>query len=55
VGRQISGRQSLLTETQRNSMKIKDKILRALENDEVKYLLAYAVALSVIVGWLMAQ
>jgi len=36
-------------------MKIKDKILRALEDDEVKYLLAYAVALSVIVGWLMAQ
>lgn len=36
-------------------MKIKDKILKALEDDEVKYVLAYAVALSVIVGWLIAQ
>lgn len=36
-------------------MKIIEKILKALENDEVKYLLAYAVALSVVVGWAIAQ
>ena len=36
-------------------MKIKDKIIEALQDDEVKYMLAYAVALAVLVGWMLAQ